>query len=208
MTTREQIEKEVRKHVKMTKLTKLIGFIGMSLVFGFLTLFWQGVSYEMINNRVDEIKYMKLSTQDTTSSKVIQFMNSTSEDMAIWIHAKYTYLDSVSSTLGGIVLIGSSLLVAMILVYLFFVPMFGSNDRWFYDKFDIKFTVNGKSATVNGKESKEMIKGLRIISDIEDLGDTYKFKATTYNLIGIPGTEEFEVEKWKVTDKINKWKLW
>lgn len=194
MTTEEKIKKEIRKHNKGNKLSKLIGFIGMSIVFGFFLLLGQGMSYNGVANLSEDYVY----TPDTTKPSYIQTMNEVSVDMSFWIYDQYSYLDSVSPTLGGVVLIGSSLLISMILVYLILVPMFGSPNRWYYDEFEI---------TVNGKTNK-IIKGLIIFGKVEDLGDKYKFNAGTYDLTGIRGTEEFEVEKWKVTDKPKKWKIW
>jgi len=201
MTTKEKIEKKVKKHNKSNKLVKIIGFAVMSIAFGFMVLIWQSLSYEVIDNRTDDFVYVEHG-----KNKVEIFTNSTSENMSQWIYSQYTYLESVDEILASVVFFGSSFLFSGILIFFLFMPLFGTNDRWFYEQFNINFTVNGNPVTVNDEKLKTMIKGLRIISKLEDLGGTYKFKASLYDLVG-RGTEEYEVEKWKVTSKVNKW-IW
>jgi len=201
MTTKEKIENKVRKHKKGNIISKYVGLIGMSVIFGFLFLFWQSVNYEIINNRSDGYVWV----QDTTKSVVIQKMNIVSENTAQWIYSQYTYLDSVNETLSIFALFGSSFLFSALIIFIFFVPMFGTNDRWYYDEFTLNFTINGKS-NVNGKDSYTVIKELRI-NKLEDIGDKYKINATTYNLTGVPGNDNFEIEKYKVTEKAKKW-IW
>ena len=202
MTTKEKIEKKVSKHKRGNLLSKYIGLIFMTIVFGFLFLFWQAISYEMIDSIPAEYVYVEHG-----DNQVQVVLNSVSNDMSQWIYDKYAYLESLDTPIGGFVMVLSSILGSAFFIYFFFVPMFGSTDRWFYDEFTLRFSVMGKPTTVNGEESRTIIKGLRIVSKIEDLGDKYKFKASTYNLIGVPGTEEYEVEKWKVTEKSKKW-IW
>lgn len=191
MTTREKIEKEINNYYKMNKLNKLIWFIGMSIIFGITILLYQMISYTETSKGGSDY----ILVQNTTVTTFDQFMYSISEDISEWISIKYAYLDSISSVLSISVFIISSLLISMVIVYFMTIIMFGSNDRWYYDEF--------KNSKGDG-----IIEGLKIVSNIEDLGQTYKFKVSRYDLIGIYWLEEFEVEKWKVTNKVNIWKLW
>ena len=200
MKTQEKITEKIRKFKRSNKLMRIFGFFSFTLIFGILFFMQQVVSFNVVDKRPDN--YVR---EYTSSSDVNYWVSSNSEKFAVWIHEKYTYLGSVSETLSLIILLGSSLLAGMILSYIM-VPIYGTTGWWYFDEFKIKFTVNGNEVTVNGKKSENMIKGLRIISKVEDLGDKYKFRACTYDLMrGVRGTEEFIVEKWKVLNKSNKW---
>jgi len=199
MTTKERIEEKIRKHHKSNKITKLVGYFGMSLIFGFMILFLQLASIDAVESRAVDYKF-----ENTGKNDVQIWTNEKSYEMTNWIYAQYSEnFESVQTI--NFVLVLSSLFISMVIMIIY-LPLFGTNDRWYYDEFELSFTINGKKTMVNGKDNEKIIRALRI-NKIEDLGDTYKFKASMYYLIGVPGTEEFEVEKWKVTPKINKW-IW
>jgi len=199
MTTKERIEEKIRKHYKSNKITKLVGYFVMSLIFGFMILFIQLVSIDVNESRADDYKFV-----NTGKNEVQSWTIEKSHDMSNWIYSKYSKLESETAVVT--MLISSSLLVSMIIM-LIYLSLFGTNDRWYYDEFELSFTTNGKKTMVNGKDNEKIIRALRI-NKIEDIGDKYKINATTYELTGVPGNNDFEVEKWKVTDKVKKWILW
>lgn len=104
MTTTEKIISKVKKHNKSVKRTKLIGFIGMSIILGFIMLFTQGASYESISKLPNDYVY----TPDTTKSIYNQKLNQISTNFSFWIYDKYSYIDNISPTLTIITMIGSS----------------------------------------------------------------------------------------------------
>lgn len=197
MTKKEKILKEIKDYRKRNRTGKIFGFVMFSLIFGGLIMLIQMLSITTVFNRPDDFVY-----QEHGKNSVQVWTNSTSEKMNTWIYSKYSKLENDVTIY--FFLIGSSLLISMFMSYLV-LPTFGSRDRMYFDEIVVTASVNGNPVKVNSSETNNLIQSM-IAYNIRDYDDNnYKIDAGTYKYTGIRGTSEMIVEKWKVSDKFNKW---
>jgi hypothetical protein len=199
MSTKDQIIKKIKKYENGNKMSKILGLISFTIVFGVMLFLTQLTLIIQIESESENIKidttYISIDKKINNEkiNNLYDFTDQMNDSLSEWIYLIYNDIKNPTSLLFLMTLY--SFLIPFILVFLICVPMFGSHNKIYYDNFNT-IIKNSNDIIIRNKNEINSL----LIFDIKDIDDNkYKIKISK-------DSDFFEVEKWKVSNnKIKKW---